>query len=117
MAKEKKFKLGPIQRAWVRALRSGKYKQTKNTLVRTTVKGKPLGYCCLGVLCDLAAKKEIVDVTIDNRCLAFDNETQDLPPNVMSWSGMRDCLGALEDELSSLAEANDHGKKFKQIAG
>lgn len=32
---------------WVKALRSGKYKQTKGTLQNNQ------GYCCLGVACDL----------------------------------------------------------------
>lgn len=36
-------------REWVAALRSGKYKQAKESL---RVEG--LGYCCLGVACDLS---------------------------------------------------------------
>lgn len=35
------------RRAWIEALRSGKYIQTKDTLRDKT------GHCCLGVLCDL----------------------------------------------------------------
>ena len=38
--------------SWLEALRSGKYKQTKNTL-RT-----PEGFCCLGVLCDIHDKHQ-----------------------------------------------------------
>lgn len=36
---------------WVKALRSGKYKQTQKKLKDET------GYCCLGVLCEVAGKK------------------------------------------------------------
>jgi hypothetical protein len=41
-----------LKKEWVEALRSGRYKQGKNTL-RT----KDDEYCCLGVLCDIAAQK------------------------------------------------------------
>lgn len=37
---------------WVKALRSGKYKQSKMELQT------PKGYCCLGVACDIFIKKE-----------------------------------------------------------
>lgn len=40
--------LTPLQQAWVTALRSGKYKQAKHRLQRED------GYCCLGVLCEVA---------------------------------------------------------------
>jgi hypothetical protein len=114
---KKAFKLGPIQKAWVRALRSGRYKQTKSALARTNNDGTPKAYCCLGVLCDLAAKKKIVgDVQLNGKRLAFDGNTQDLPLSVVNWAKMHDTLGGLDNELSSLAEANDNGKKFKQIA-
>jgi hypothetical protein len=43
-----------IKRRWVKALRSGEYKQTKGALRADS------GYCCLGVLCDLAEKEGIV---------------------------------------------------------
>ena len=39
-----------VIKLWVKALRSGEYKQTKDSLKNRG------GFCCLGVLCDLAAK-------------------------------------------------------------
>ena len=45
-----KLKLGKLQKQWVKALESGKYKQGKNALA---YKGK---YCCLGVLCEMLGK-------------------------------------------------------------
>ena len=43
-----------IKAKWVRALRSGKYKQGRKMLVQDTDCGK--AYCCLGVLCDILPK-------------------------------------------------------------
>lgn len=39
-----------VKDKWVAALRSGEYQQTKSVLNDAN------GYCCLGVLCDLASK-------------------------------------------------------------
>lgn len=40
-----------LKKRWVKALRSGKYKQGKNYLRRQTPEGDR--YCCLGVLCEI----------------------------------------------------------------
>jgi len=40
-------KLNPVAQKWVKALRSGKYKQGRNRL------RKKDRFCCLGVLCEL----------------------------------------------------------------
>jgi hypothetical protein len=45
---------------WVKALRSGKYKQTKYNLQDKT------GYCCLGVACDIFISKNKKNLRIDN---------------------------------------------------
>jgi hypothetical protein len=39
-----------VIKLWIKALRSGKYKQTIGSLRNSK------GFCCLGVLCDLASK-------------------------------------------------------------
>jgi hypothetical protein len=46
-----------VMKKWVKALRSGEYKQTKGDLQDSK------GYCCLGVLCDIAQKE---GVTVEN---------------------------------------------------
>lgn len=40
-----------IKTKWIKALRSGKYIQTRKVLERCDSNGMPLGNCCLGVLC------------------------------------------------------------------
>lgn len=49
-----KQELGPVQKAWVEALRSGKYK--RGTQVLTEVDGDECKYCCLGVACEAVLK-------------------------------------------------------------
>jgi hypothetical protein len=50
------FKLRkPVKKAWLKALRSGEYKQARYSLRRETPEGG-YKYCCLGVLCDLHRK-------------------------------------------------------------
>jgi hypothetical protein len=50
--KIKKFKLGPMQRKWIKALKSNKYQKRVGALrVSEYDNGDscPVGYCCLGV--------------------------------------------------------------------
>lgn len=45
---------------WIKALKSGKYKKAKHKLRKPLfegVKDNGIGYCCLGVICDLAGTK------------------------------------------------------------
>lgn len=44
-----------VAKAWVEALRSGKYKQGKGWL-RQEEPGVEPTFCCLGVLCDLSGQ-------------------------------------------------------------
>ena len=79
---------------WVRALRGKKYKQGKRYLKH---KGK---YCCLGVLCDVAG----VDIKETDNELIQDRNTYSL-------------FLLPEGTQNELAEQNDDGRKFKDIAG
>lgn len=49
-----------VKEMWMNALNSEEYKQTGGTL-KETRNGKVVGYCCLGVLCDLAIKAGAVE--------------------------------------------------------
>jgi len=46
-----------VKERWIAALRSGDYQQTQGALVRTGDHG---GYCCLGVLCQLAVEDGVI---------------------------------------------------------
>jgi len=83
-----------IKTQWVAALRSGEYQQGRNFL-RTDE-----GFCCLGVLCDLAAKagigvywsKPAAAPTLDGRVYddvqACCDSTGILPAAVMCWADL-----------------------------
>ena len=105
---------------WVAALRSGKYKQTKNVLHRTNGQDK---FCCLGVACDLfiksggklSAVRKKHDGSIP--CISYAGKTGILPATVKKWlglSGPEGEYGKYEDQ--SLTMLNDNGKTFKYIA-
>jgi hypothetical protein len=118
MVTAKKTKLNKNARAWVKALRSGKYKQTKNVLTRVDVEtGEIVGNCCLGVGCELAVKaKVIASPEIGLGGLEYDGENAILPTSVREWLGLKDETGNFSRGARNLSGENDGGKSFKQIA-
>ena len=96
-----------VKKVWLKALRSGKYKQGKSAL--RVGKDK---FCCLGVLCDIHAKKFNVDW--DDK--TYLNEGEFLPEKVMKWAKLKEDDVSIETKDKSLSQANDGGKSFKQIA-
>ncbi|HWG97181.1 MAG TPA: hypothetical protein VN647_08875 [Nitrospira sp.] len=88
-------------KAWVRALRSGKYQQGKGRL------RKGDSYCCLGVACELAKRKRVIKRFVGNR--------SNLPQKVKKWLGLRSEEGAYD--FGYLTTDNDiWDKTFAQIA-
>lgn len=82
-----------VKEKWLKALRSGEYKQTIRFLHTKE------GFCCLGVLCDIFAKennfewKEDVLGQGSNRLilrLEGTDEKQVLPDHVAVWAGLID---------------------------
>ena len=124
---------------WVKALRSGKFKQGQGTLKQFNKQGQ-IQHCCLGVLCELYnetmkknKKKTIPETVCDNDrdfsygYSRFGGKKEGLPKEVKDWAGMRNGLGrfeitktdedGIEDyEVETLADLNDLGKKFNTIA-
>lgn len=107
---------------WVEALRSGAYKQGVGRL-----RDKADGYCCLGVACDLYIKShpnelrweggvspgvvEVGDATYSEEAV--------LHNAVREWLGLAThegrCVSSNYGE-TSLAELNDSGSIFQEIA-
>lgn len=125
---------------WVKALRSGKFKQGTGTLKQYNSKGVAQ-HCCLGVLCELyndsmkkSKKKTLPEKIYDNDSdfshgySRFGGKKEDLPKEVKDWAGMKSNLGKFTTEETwfgdykvgnveeCLADLNDIGKKFKTIA-
>lgn len=128
------FKLTETQEAWLQALESGRYYQTKETL------HDKVGYCCLGVYCDLVNPQGWESGDAFSKVFAFRYVTDehdyeeyyeyDLAGSLMSKLGLFSEGGGLECNSSiwpaykkepnkycgSLAEMNDHGYTFAEIA-
>lgn len=105
--------LNPNAKKWVEALRSGQYQQTQGALHKET------GWCCLGVACDLYAKKFPILRNWKSNHEYFDGCALGTPGIVAEWLGLRTTVGSFllsNGEYSSLAGMNDAGVRFSVIA-
>lgn len=109
-----------IMRKWVRALRSGKYKQGQKLLKAKDDKGE-FRHCCLGVLCELHAEEtgRLKFVGNDVCRIGRGDAARDsvLHKTVQEWAGMGSPIGCIGSYWpKSLASMNDGGMKFAAIA-
>jgi len=93
---------------WLKALESGKYKQSKGALRSSN------GYCPLGILCDLSKLGTWKDEP-DVDKMSYLKEVNYLPKSVATWAGISD------DEIGILTAYmivfNDGGKAtFAEIS-
>lgn len=107
--------LNPNAAAWVAALRSGEYKQGKSLLHNS----KTHAMCCLGVACELYIQAGNALTKSDGGgalrgAVAYDHDAHVPPPRVLEWVGINSRVGGFG--LNSLAEMNDSGKSFAEIA-
>lgn len=95
------FALGPLQTKWLEALESGEYKQCKTTLY------DGVGYCCLGVAVKAVLNKPLKEyeqsVLSREDFIALGLFSDNGSPQVPDYRG---CM----------AEMNDNGMSFKEIA-
>ena len=96
-----------VKRKWVRALRSGEYKQGKGYLVQGTNED---GYvhCCLGVLACEMVPEYVRRQEMDS--VGVDNNTEFLPDDLSIMFGLD------EGTQTELADFNDNSKSFTAIA-
>jgi hypothetical protein len=102
------------QRAWVEALRSGKYTQGQGRL-----RSSSNAFCCLGVACDLAVKAGVIPPP-DEYVFSYGEGREAthnyLPLSVREWLGVTTEHGGLPLGHGSLAYKNDQGWSFERIA-
>jgi hypothetical protein len=115
-----------IKQEWLAALRSGQYKQGKHRLQNSAG-----GFCCLGVLCDIASRHGVGRWESDWRKLpehlgdlpvycgdiqgSPDAAEGHLPQAVMEWAGL-DTRTVYLGGGDALTALNDHGLTFAEIA-
>lgn len=94
-----------VYKLWIKALRSGEYKQTRCTLKDNK------GFCCLGVLCDLAAKDGGEQWEQEGERFIYGDCSEIPPRDILTY------LNLSEDKESTLIQMNDIlNKSFKSIA-
>lgn len=92
-------------KAWVKALRSGEYRQAKGYLKSNE------GYCCLGVLAEVKGVSWSVHENILRKPCLFEGNG---PHNIKSFV---DWTGLAEDIENRLIDMNDHQNfSFAEIA-
>jgi hypothetical protein len=106
-----------VKKMWVKALRSGKYKQTRGQLYNKLDNA----FCCLGVLCDLHRKRKLK--INKKKCWAVEEyhntgESGCLPTVVRTWAGLKKVdpvvsHGHFNKHLSTI---NDSSRSFTEIA-
>ena len=105
-----------IRAQWTAALRSGNYKQGQRNLRKNNQ------FCCLGVLCDLAAADGIVEVTPASEgdgIWDYGGDIGVLPHVVWEWAGLDDSspmvyMDGRACELTVLNDEDDYD--FAKIA-
>jgi hypothetical protein len=117
-----------VMKKWIKALRSGKYKQGKGYLKQFNSKNEPR-HCCLGVLCELYdqqmkknhKKTLFTEHMIDSETvefISFNKHDGGLPKEVREWANMINPCGEFinKNRVEYLSDLNDDGKKFSTIA-
>lgn len=100
-----------VKKAWVAALRSGKYKQGRGKL--RTADNK---FCCLGVLCNLHAQAHPQFAATQTNPTSYDNAEAFPSRRVMEWAGMSEYANdvvTIKGMQSCLPGHNDGHPAFK----
>lgn len=105
----KKATLRERRERWIKALESGRYRQTRGQL--REVNWKTASYCCLGVLCNLEKEKgQKWDGSEFLAGVPLDGYVNYPPDSILKK------LNVSDDLSNTLADMNDSGKTFKDIA-
>ncbi len=100
-----------VAKAWVKALRSGRYRQHRGKL-----RSRTGSMCCLGVLCEIS---KLSSWDKENN---YAGSSELLPSKVEAWADMISMHGALPKGSVgvkanvNLADLNDSRYTFKQLA-
>jgi hypothetical protein len=102
-----------IAMEWADLLESGMFKQGRGYLDDGNKQ------CCIGVLCNIAANRNICTITKEESRLKFDDNGGTAPDSVLEWSGLQNSQGAFINNNSRVLLTvlnDDKGKSFKEIA-
>ena len=108
--------MGPLQKKWLEALRSGKYKQGGGML-----RSQNDEFCCLGVACEVIGLEAVItDPSSDCHSYGAERSGGYAPREVREalrlYSASGFPHGASTPGLRPLADMNDEGQTFAEIA-
>lgn len=98
-----------IMELWVKELKSGYWQQGKYFLEHSGF------FCVYGVLANLAALYGVCSHSGQN-LNGFDKKITVVPESVIQWAELKSPIGEIPGLKYSLAEMNDNGKSFKDLA-
>lgn len=122
------------RKEWLEALESGRYAQTRGMLCELDEDANTVGYCCLGVACEISGTdREINEISFislrgdskGRKAKEYNHFSTVLPPSVSQWLGLNSDAdlptlnGIVEfrdKAYTELAALNDDGAPFKLIA-
>lgn len=106
-----------LKARWTDALRSGRYHQGSHALRRTCgatsdvlIGSYPDSFCCLGVLCDLVDSSHWQSPMRDLGIVCYGSDHEMPPREVL------EAVGLTTTDAYRLAEMNDSGRDFAEIA-
>lgn len=99
-----------VREEWVRRLRSGEYRRGNGRLRRER-SGTDF-FCCLGVLCDVVEPERWAPDTPWGGDMEYRHDGHDIYPR----GGILDLVGIDARQARLLAQMNDSGKDFDDIA-
>lgn len=115
-----------IRDAWADALESGDYKQGIGYLTRIDDPDGEPRHCCLGVLCELAVKANVIPEGTESYMgtslrYGAENDTAFLPLEVQEWADFEGLAGNVQFKYDGSFECADHlndsiGLTFPEIA-
>lgn len=108
-----------VKKRWVKALRSGEYKQGRNFLCAWDSEDQEYRMCCLGVLADIAFEGEwIMDTCVESATYVFESDKNEYITGhtELSEDALKK-LGITDDDQEKLIKMNDDiGLSFHVIA-
>ena len=105
-----------IKVRWVEALRSGRYEQARGVLRKQIDDQGRVGYCCLGVLCDLYVGLGVGHWGVSNYDGSVSFRTEGGSASIYPPAEAAVHAGLDNHDMQDLAFMNDEGATFAEIA-
>lgn len=101
---------------WLTTLEQHPERQTTDVLAKVGETEKDYKFCCLGQLCHLLYEEDEI-VRDDQNCnYGKDKTTYILPQEIVDFMGFNGQVGEIAEKEESLADMNDNGVTWPEIA-